>query len=261
MSEPDRISSEIWERGWGLDPAKYLLDPGQVLAPGKHSAGQLAHARPYISNGSDFFVFPVGAEGFRSQSQAQLGLHRYIGDNAVDGVVIHREESRIVLTGTFPGITSQDNMVECRNILRSIPHGPGIILWAPGVFEREQFVLAENWDFNHDADDRTHSIDYTITLVRIGGGHKVKDPTGRIPPPQPGTKSQPRGKPQRIFTVKAGVRTLRAISKVVYGTQDKWGNLVALNQGQMNAWKKQFPNLGAYQLPTYRWPIGTKFRY
>lgn len=261
MPEPDRISSDIWERGWGIDPAKYLIDPGQVLAPGKHSAGQLAHARPYISNGSDFFVFPVGVEGFRRAGQAQLGLHHYINDNAVDGVVIHREEARITLTGTLPGLTAQDNMVECINMLRSIPLAAGLILWAPGVFEREQYVLAEDWDFTHDAEDRTHSIDYTITLVRIGEDRAVKDPPGRIPPAQPGVSTKPKGKPARIFVVKANVRTLRAISKAVYGTQDKWQQLVTLNQGQLNNWKRQFPNLGTFQLPTYRWPIGTKFQY
>jgi hypothetical protein len=262
MPRPEIFTpNDFWERNWGLDPAKYLVNPGYVISPGNVSAGELAHVRPYLSNGYSIFVFPVGTEGFRAAGDAQLGLHHYIGDNAVDGVTIHYEEGRITLEGTFPGLTAQDNMVMCRNILRSPAKDPGLTLYAPGVFEREQYVLAENWEFTHDRDDRTHSIEYTITFVRTGDKHKVRDVPGRPAPPNPARKSVPRGKPHRVFTIKSGVRTLRGVSKVVYKSPAHWKRLVILNQGQLNNWKRKHPALPPHRIPLYRWPIGTKFRY
>src|SRR4029077_11752119 len=129
--------------------------------------------------------FPIGVEGFTRGGTAQLGLRHYIGDNTVEGVTMHYEEARITLSGLFPGLTSQPNMVECINMLRSKTKDKGLILYAPGVFEREQYVLPETWNFEHDAEDRTHSITYTITLVRIGDGKKVKDSSGTAPPKNP----------------------------------------------------------------------------
>jgi hypothetical protein len=260
--QPDLIQrNDFWEPGWGLDPSKYLINPGRVISPGRHSPGQLAHARPYISNGSDFFVFPVGTEGFTAEGSATLGLHHYIGDNAVDGVAMHYEEGRITLTGTFPGLTSRDNMIDCRNMLRSIPLALGLILWAPGVFEREQFVLPESWNFTHAEDDRSHSIQYTITLVRLGDRTNVANPMGTPPPPQPAAKANPKGKPSRIFIVKSGAQTLQAIARAVYGSANNWQQLVVLNQSQLNAWKASHANIPSFQLPTFRWPLGTQFRY
>src|SRR5262245_51040237 len=87
------------------DPAKYLVNPGVVKGPGKHTAGHLQHARPYIANGSRLFVFPVGVEAFTRRGEAQLGLHRYIGAISTDGQTINYEEARIELSGTFPGLT------------------------------------------------------------------------------------------------------------------------------------------------------------
>lgn len=256
MSTPERISSSIWRPGTGQDPAKYLVNPGQVSAPGKHTAGQLAHARPYIVNGNAIFVFPVGVEGFRRSGTATLGMHKYIGDNSVDGITTHYEEGRIYLSGTLPGLTAQDAMVACINILRTPSTDQGLILYAPGVFEREQYVLAEDWQFDHDEDDRTHSITYQITFVRIGEGNKVKDPTGSPPPPQPSI-STTKGKSARIFVARDGAQTLRSIASVVYGDASKWTKLVVVNASAAGV----LLNVPSYQIPTYRFPIGTKFQY
>ena len=263
MTERPPVISEndYFIPGVGIDPAAYLLKPGSVSSPGKHSAGQWAHARPYLSNGSDIFVFPVGVEGFQEQGQATLGLHHYIGDVEADGVTVHRDESRITLSGTWPGLTAVDVMVDCRNMLRAIPQDLGLILWVPGIFVKEQYVLAETWTFSHEEDDRSHSIPYTITFVRIGDTHRVADPSGSIPPPNPGGQTKPKGKPSKIFTIKANVRTLRAVAKKVYKNDNAWPRLVTLNEGQLNKWKKNHPDIPTYKIPTYRWPIGTKFSY
>jgi len=260
------IDSEIWRPGTGQDPAKYLVRPGTISGRNKHSAGNLGHARPYIVSGNSFFAFPVGVEGFERSGSAQLGLHRYLGENAVRGNVTHREEARIQLSGTFPGLSAQELMVACINILRSNPPKPGLILYAPGVFNAEQFVLPESWNFTHDPEDRTHSINYTISFVRTGEGQTAKDPIGKAPDAQPGVKTVPRGMPTRSFTVTDGARTLRQIAYIVYHDADKWQQLVQLNAGTLATFQRsqalnEANDLPAYKLPTYRWPIGTQFRY
>jgi hypothetical protein len=268
VTDPDRIVRNAkWRRGIGLDTAAYLVDPGSVRAPGKHSAGMLANARPYLVAGNSIFVFPVGVEGFNRAGTATIGSHKYLGDNAIDGVTTHYEEARITLRGTFPGLTAQQTMVDCINVLRAQTPDHGLILYAEGVFGREQYVLAETWEFDHAEDDRTHSIEYTITFIRIGEGRKITDSRSAVPPPNPTVGTTTKGKPTRIFTAKDGAQTLRAIAAIVYsGDSSKWTQLVDLNAGQLADWQRgnalnAMYGLPTYQLPTFRFPIGTQFRY
>lgn len=274
MTDPGRANSNSrvrWGTQTGADPAKYLIDPGSVdindAGQIKISAGMLAHARPYILAGDQLFVFPIGVEGFRRSGAATLGLHKYLGDNAVDGITTHFEEARISLEGTFPGLTAQPSMIDCINVLRAQHPIRGLSLFCPGVFNMEQYVLAENWEFSHEPDDRTHSIAYTISFVRLGEGGQADDPAGTPPPAQPGQDNGvSKGKPANVFTVADNARTLKAIAQKVYGDANKWAKLVDLNAGQLADWQRgnamnALYNLPTYQLPTYRWPIGTKFRY
>jgi|SRR5262245_5502174 len=252
------------QRYYGEDVAKYLINPGSVRAPGRHSPGQLRHARPYLANGSKMFVFPTPIEGFSRTGQAQLGLRHYIGDWHADGITVHYEEGRITLNGLFPGQTSQINMVDCLMMLRSKHVGRGLILYAPGLFFKEQFVLPENWDFTHDEDDRTHSIHYSITLVKIGEGAKVKDPLGMPPLFKTPKKSKPKGKATRIWTVKAGARTLKTIAAKpeVYNNVEKWKQLVSLNKQKLEDFqKKSGAKGGSYKLANVRLPVGFKLNY
>lgn len=263
MAKPSIISFSLWKPGRGQETSKYLVNPGTVTGPGRHSAGGLRHARPYLANGSRIFVWPVGVEGFRRTGTATIGKHRYIGANAIDGHTIHYEEANIELSGAFPGVTAQDNMVDCISMLRSKTQARGLILFAPGVFEREQYVLPEDWEFDHAEDDRTHSITYRVTFSRIGEGTAVKDPHGTPPPPNPSiVRVKPKGKPSRIYVIKDGVRTLRAVANEVYGNQNRWDQIVTLNEGQLRYWNKTIgQEVPSHQLPTFRWPIGTQFRY
>jgi hypothetical protein len=265
MAQPPRIT-ENDRASASDDNAAFLINPGTVKSPGVHSAGNMRHARSYIVNGSKIFIFPVGTEGFRRSGTSSLSLHRYIGATSVDGVTVHYEEGHIELSGTFPGITSPDVKDDCLDILTTPPPDAGAIaLWMPGVFNREQIVLPESWDFAHSADDRSHSIDYTISFVKIGESRTVSDTPGRPSPQVPGVTTLPRGTSSHVFIASERAQTLQQIAKVVYGSQDEWGRLVSLNSGAMAQWQAMNDansfGIATYQLPTYRWPIGTPFNY
>lgn len=255
---PIAVDNARWRVG--DDPAAYTRNPGSHTSRTIYEAGQLVHARPFIASGSDLFVFPVGVEGFERSGQATLGVHKYLGENATDVHVFHREEGRIELTGSFPGLTSPDVMRECIRILTSIPPEPGLVLVAPGVFETEQYVTAENWRFTHGEDDRTHSIDYAITLVRSGTGKKIKDPTGKVPPPGPQISAAPKAK-GKTLSVASGAQTFYKIAEVVYNGSGYWQLLIPLNDKLIRKIASEAGYFPAYSLRSKRWPIGTKINY
>jgi hypothetical protein len=205
--------------------------------------------------GSRMFVFPVGVEGFRRSGETKLDTHFYIGDNSADGVVVHHEEAHIELSGVLPGLTAQDNMVDCISLLRSCPMD-GMFLYVPGIFEKVQYVLPQTWDFSHEGDDRTHSISFTISYLRIGEGGKTRDPLGTAPPTNiPGSKSDPKGSAAKTFTVKAGARTLRQIASIVYGDPEKWITLY-----QLNSFGSGGSDTPMFTYATAVLPIGTVLR-
>lgn len=247
---PDVASrSQIWRPGTGQDPARRLIPDSQLFYP-----------RPSIQSGNKKFTWPVGVEGFRSSGAAQLAIHRYLGENAVEVNVTHLDEHRLELTGTFPGRTSRANMVALRDIIMNKAPERGKILTLPGVFEEVKYVAIENYDFTHDRDDRSHSIDYTISFVVMGTGKKIKPRKGVPPAPQPTVKGANRGQPARYFVARDGGRTFRQVAKLKYGDDDQWRKLVQLNQ-QLISKATSKGTITSAQVPNYRWPIGTKIRY
>lgn len=179
---PAAAATQIWEPGTGQDPAKYLVNPGHWDDGSKSmTPGDLAHARPWIDSGHRIFVWPTPTEGFRRTSQTTLGIHKYIGDQYVDAQIIHRDDARIEMTGVFPGLSAQENMVDFQNTLNDDPPDAGMILFVPGVFEQLKYVIPESFEMSHDGDDQTHSIAYTVTFVMIGEGRKIPDPSGQAP--------------------------------------------------------------------------------
>src|SRR5215510_358905 len=93
------ITSKPQHWDWGVqnndvDPARRLI-----------TLSEHRHDRPYLQSGDKVFAWPVGVEGLRRSGTASLGIHRYLGENSVDVQVLHKDEARIEMTGTFPGIT------------------------------------------------------------------------------------------------------------------------------------------------------------
>lgn len=246
-------AAQIWRPGTGQDPARRLL-PDHML---RH------RERPSLQAGGLTFIWPVGPEGFRTTGSAQLGIHHYIGDNAVEVQVVHLDENRIEMSGTFPGLTAVQNMIELRQVLMGkTPKPEGKILMMPGVFNQVQYVVVENYEFTHAEDDRTHSIQYSISFIRTGVGRRVQDPKGTAPPTQPLKGAKGRGASARYVTTKDGVRTLRAIAKVAYKNSNYWGRVYGHNKNTViKAYqKKHKTTIPMHRMPTFRWPIGTKFR-
>ena len=240
--------SERWKLGTGMNPAKYLIPDSE-----------LRYARPMLRSGSKEFVWPVGIETFRHSGNALLGVRRYIGDNAADVQVVHKDEARIEMTGTFPGTTAVACMIALKDVILAETPDRGKILFLPGVFEEVKYVAVESYDFNHSEDDRTHSIDYTITFVIMGTGFSFQTPnaTGTTTTTTSSpvvTATRPLSPGGRILSTTGGASNFQHIAKIVYGNPDKWPKLVDLNQAL-------FATIPAKDLPFKLWTEGIEIRY
>jgi hypothetical protein len=249
--------NQIWRPGTGQDPAKYLIPDGQ-----------LRYARPRLTSGTKEFVWPVGTESFRHSGQATVGIRKYIGDNAADVHVVHKDEAHIELTGVFPGLKSVDSMIALKDVITAQTPERGKILTLPGIFEEMKYVAVESYEFNHDQDDRTHSIDYSIQFVIMGTGQDVAKRKAGTPAPQPGasvkpkppagkgTGTRPSSEPNRTYTMTGTTNTLPLMAKVVYGDPDKWPRIV-----EMNATYFKSVDQPMHALPFSVFGVGTKLKY
>jgi len=236
-------------------------DPAAVLP-----LAQLKFSPPSIKSANNTFTWPFGTEGFRRFGSATLGIHKYLGGSNVAVQVIHSDEAHIELTGAFPGLASAALMEQ---LLVVITADGSKDLFLPGIFTRIQRVFTENYDFSHTADDRTHSIDYTISFVRTTVGATV--PTDKaiaaataqssaVPSSSRTTAAATVSQSERIFTVVPTAQTLREIAAIVYGDASQWQLLVGLNKDTLDI-NNPGSTINAYELPTIRLPIGTKIAY
>jgi hypothetical protein len=257
MNSPPEIDfrkAEIWKPG--KDPAKRI------------SYSQHRHALPKITAGGKTFVFPVGVEGFKRSGLATLGIHKYLGRHYVDVHVIHRDEAHIEMTGIFPGLTATKNMQDLTNILTAVATK---YLYLPGVFPHIQTVYPENYNFDHDKEDRTHSIEYSIMFVRTTTGKKVNDNQIVLHDLAPGGPSNDKGSPvkgksDRVVVITDSMKTLRSVADRVYGDADRWRTLVDLNSEVLPDYNKRLVGPTViltpdYQLAVMRLEVGTRLRY
>lgn len=227
---------------------------------------QLRFSVPRIRSANNEFVWPLGVEGFRRFGSATLGIHKYLGGSNVAVQVIHSDEAHIELVGTFPGLNARTWMEQ---LLAVVTADGSKDLILPGVFTRIQRVFTESYDFSHPQDDRTHSIDYTISFVRTTVGATVTTTqktvnlntgTQTVPGSPRNTAAASLAQSDRIYTVVEGAQTLREIAAVVYQDQSKWTQLVDLNRDVIEVYNPGSTVL-AFQLPTLRLPIGTQILY
>lgn len=230
--------------GRAEDPAKFLVKLGRFV-------------RPTLSIvGGDEFSWPLGVEGIVISGSATLAEHKYIGDNAIIVQIMHLDDRRVNMTGMFPGVTGAKNVRALLAIIQAETPKGGKVLDLPGVFPKAQFVAIESYNFTHPEEEHTDSWQYDITFRFVGVGKKIKQAKTIKPVGNPTSKKAPAGKGSRVFVVKSGYRTLRAISRKVYGNANAWNSIYQKNKKVLNSL-----NVTPAQLPTKTLPLGLRLEY
>jgi hypothetical protein len=253
-----------------IDFEKKPPKPGELYPKLEDPAARIDYSRhrfalPKITGAGQTFVWPVGIETFARTGAATLGIHKYLGRHYVDVHIVHLDEARIELEGTFPGLTSTKNM---RDLIAVLTAPGSKQLYLPGVFTNIQTVFAVDYDFRHPSDDMTHSINYRVSFVRTTTGAKVSarqqafhQAASEIPTPPKRQMSSPS---DRSVRTTAGMATLRAVADYVYQDAGKWRNLVRLNKELFTTYD---PNIGVnkpispFRLATMRLALGTRVKY
>jgi hypothetical protein len=230
-------------RGDKLDPAQYIVKPG------------VNFMRPWIAiRGGDAFQWPVGLEGYRTVVDPSLGIHRFIGDNAVVVDVMHAGEEHFSMTGSFPGDSAPDLIKALKAVVYAKSTDEGKILWLPEIVSYAQRVHVANAEFSRDEDARGRDARYSIEFVVIGHTSLSLDPE-----PEP-TASPPfqnnKGRAPRHFKVNSKYNTLRKIATRIYKDAKKWHLLYNANEGYFV--KNKIPLSKA---PTYKLPNGLSLIY
>jgi hypothetical protein len=234
------------QRGDRDDTAYYTLEPGQQFF------------RPWLRvPGGRAFVWPLGVEGFNLSIDPTLGIHKFVGDNAVEVDVVHLGEERIRLSGLFPGLSSVDAFQALRDLVYAKTPRRGKILYVPHLLTHAQRVVVGRAEFDHPENEiGTRDLSYNIEFVRIGIEGRMNEPPVEDPVPQP-TPGQPaKGAGKRVFTVNAKYNTLRKIATYKFGNSNRWRDLFNTNE----KWFRDH-HIPAHKAPDYRLPNGLKIKY
>lgn len=225
------------------DSAKYVLQPDADFD------------RPYLAIPSTVraFVWPLGVEGFEITGNSQLGIHKYLGELELDVSLVHKDEFHIRLSGVFPGWTSVENMNALRAIYDADTPERGKILHLPGILPELQYVVGENFTFNHPDDDRTQDITYAISFVKTGSRPYKKGERPNKPAP---VRQTPKRSARRFFRVNSKHRSLRNIAYLIYHDSRRWTGLFTKNH---TFYDKN--NIPAHKVPDYKLPLGFKVYY
>lgn len=228
------------------DPTKLLVGVQRFLRPSLS-----------IPKSNVKFEWPLGLEGISVRGASGLSEHRYLGDNALVVQIVHRDARRLELTGEFGGKTGSDNMRELLAVITAqVPLGYWILKLPYDTVAKEYYVVVENYDFTHRAEDRNDSWEYSVNFIFTGVGAKLKVPKKTAPPNNPISSKKPKGKSNRVFTTKSGANTLRAIAKLVYGNANRWKEIYVKNQLKLSTL-----NVPLVQMQYKRLPYGWKLNY
>lgn len=244
------------------DPAA-LLGSGVIRRTGDtakllYGRGRYQQPKLEVPGTNLSFIWPGGTEGIRIFGAATVAEHKYIGDNKLVVQVTHRDAKRISMTGMFSGITASSNVAKLLDVITAIQPSKGKLLSIPGVFVKQHRVVVENYDFDHNEEDRTDSFTYTIQFVDEGVGAKlpsVKTIVERVSL-TPISKAQPRGATHRVFYTKNGANTLRAVAAIVYGNSARWKDIYNKNRKILDTL-----NVSQHILPIKTLPYGLKLNY
>lgn len=214
--------------------------------------------RPYLAvPGGIAFIWPLGTEGFEITNAAELGKHKYLGEIELDVDITHKAEKNIILSGTFPGWTSVDNMHALERVFNADTPERGKILHLPGILPNLQYVVCQDSRFSHAENDMTQDMAYSITLVKIGLGKPgpvTSSVAGTVSSAVP-TTAEPRGSGTRIASAQPGQNTLRQFARVFLGNANLWTKLY---DDPRNRKLFDDKNVPSHQVPDYELPLGTQ---
>lgn len=228
------------------DEARYILKPDREFL------------RPWIATpGGSAYVFPGGIQGFQLQSNAETGIHHYLGDVGTDISVIYPDELHIILTGTFLGHTSISNLHAMRSvILQQTIYGH--ILGLPGIQSQLLYAVPINHQFSHDPGDPSHDVSYSVEFVKTGTGSIAKTPPLQLPQSNPVLSTRPKGKSKNQITTKPGLQTFRAIAQKVYSdiSMESIFKLIDKNSEALDA-----ANIPSSKRANTKLPVGFKVNW
>jgi|SRR5215831_1189398 len=228
------------------DEVRYILRPDREFR------------RPWVATpGGSAYVWPGGVEGFQLTSNAETGIHKYLGEIGTDVIVVYPDEFHISLSGTFPGKTSVANLHALRSVLLQQTIY-GHILALPGIQSQLLYVVPINHQFAHDPGDYTSNVNYSVEFIKTGTGSNYKLPPLHLPQSNPTVKTSARGKNQRHVTTKHGFQTLRAIANQVYHDVSQEAILMLASKNA-SALKKH--NISLQKSVTAKLPVGMRINW
>lgn len=225
------------------DPARYVARPG------------IDFLRPWLAirNGIAF-QWPLGLQGWGLTTDPTLGIHKYIGDNAVEIDVIHAGEEHITMTGQFLGDTAPALVQALREVVRRIVPREGKILYIPEILTHAQRVQVVRSEFSGDEDVRGRDCRYSIEFAIMGLAGKVPGPqytADELP-----TTAIKKGVSPRTVSADSKHNTLRKIAAWKLGNSAKWRTIYELNELWFVA-----HSISSAKAVDYRIPLGTSIYY
>jgi hypothetical protein len=225
------------------DTAAYLVQPG------------VHFIRPWLAiRGGPAFQWPLGLEGYTLAIDPLLGIHKFIGDNAVVVDVLHAGEEHFTMSGMFPGNSSPALIRALRDLVYQGSPAEGKILFVPEIMSYAQRVQVVHFESSRVDTDRGRDSTYSIEFVRLGLLNAISSMTlPVIPQPPPPSTVGKRSKSTRSVTVDAQHNTIRKIAKWKLGDTTKWRTI-------FNANEKYFTHnkIPLTKAPDHRLPTGMK---
>jgi hypothetical protein len=223
------------------DTAVYLVRPG------------VNFIRPWLAiRNGPAFQWPLGLEGYTLAVDPTLGIHKFLGDNAVAVDVLHAGEEHFSMNGSFPGNSAPDLIRALRDLVYQKSTVEGKILFIPEIMSHAQRVQVVRAEFSRSTEDRGRDSNYSIEFVRMGQLNAISARTTPIvaqPQPTTGTTA----KSSRFVTTDGKHNTLRKIALWKLGDQTRWRTLYNSNEKFFVSKKVQLA-----KAPDYRLPQGTR---
>ena len=233
--------SDIDKTGNPNDTAAYLVRPG------------IHFVRPWLAiRNGPAFQWPLGLEGYSLTIDPTLGIHKFIGDNAVTVDVIHKGEEHFTMNGSFPGLSAPHLIRALRDLVYQGAPTEGKILFIPQLMAHAQRVHVVRFETSRDDTARGYDSLYTIEFVRLGQLNAINSLITPVVPSPIVTTGSPSSSAATV-NVDSKHNTLRKLAAWKFNDSRKWRTIYNLNE----KWfvKNKVPLTKA---PDHRLPVGLK---